>query len=201
MKYIHLFILFLLILNCSSGDIYTAGAKKLNAHKAVAIMQVDIVFSEVPSIMGSISNQMKADIMSREERERSHSKNQADDYKDITSDIISGKMLKRGLKPVERNKMALVFKEISFQQKTGAESRNEIGKLTGADCIYTSSLNISLEQGLISNKYVYNFSGKLISVSDGSILASGAVSISKSDLNTSYISEVVSDWFSGIDLE
>ncbi len=124
----------------------------------------------------------------------------AERFQDSVTETINRNLLDRGFIPVERTRIKEILKEIGFQQ-TGLvdhEKAVKIGQLSRADALFMGRLSVHAERDLFSRRIDIEFSGSIVSVTEGIVLLSGEGSMKNADLTSPAISRLINRWFRGI---
>ncbi|MBE7439416.1 MAG: hypothetical protein HS115_13230 [Spirochaetales bacterium] len=127
---------------------------------------------------------------------RGSSGDQTGDLHSLALESIHRNFLERGFLPVERDRMASIYKEITFSQSgLSSADRKEVGQLASADALYFAEVNISMEKGWFQDKIRLSYTGRLISVEEGYVLMSGEAVRSHSEFEPGQIPDLVTRWF------
>jgi len=124
------------------------------------------------------------------------SSDQTGDLHSLALEAIHRNFLERGFLVVERERMASIYKEITFSQSgLSSADRKQVGQLASADALYFADVNISMEKGWFKDKIRLSYTGRLISVEEGYVLMSGEAVRSDSEFEPARIPDLVTRWF------
>lgn len=110
-------------------------------------------------------------------------------------DTILKNFLDKGFYPVEREQLRQILKEYSLRQAGVIDDLKEL-KLSGIDSIFTAHLQIRIVSSFWKTKAILSFSGRLMDIKTGMILASGSISKEFEEIREKNITSMIDSWFS-----
>ena len=198
-----LFLCALTFAGCKSGHIHARKARELRKHRKIAVTSIQIDLIEKKGCV-LFSSGLKTGRVAIE---------------DYAVDVINNNLLKKGFVPIERRRIKHILRE-QGRTNTGLYAEPAaIGRLAGAAAIFTGNISIRTElehhphlatailfpPSLLYRLVVPNarttitFSGRMISVNDGSILMSGEAANKEEGFEMDQVRELVDEWFEDLD--
>ncbi|MCB1158327.1 MAG: hypothetical protein H7A25_05130 [Leptospiraceae bacterium] len=192
LKVYHLLILSLSILfSCKSFHLSQTDKKYLQNNKKVGIhgFQVQI---ETQETLGARLSRGVVQLVFPDSKDGKPDKEK---LKDLAMDTILKNFLDKGFYPVEREQLRQILKEYSLRQAGVIDDLKEL-KLSGIDSIFTAHLQIRIVSSFWKTKAILSFSGRLMDIKTGMILASGSISKEFEEIREKNITSMIDSWFS-----
>lgn len=188
---------------CKARQVHSLGSVQLRAHRKVAVTNVQIDLIEDKGCI-LFSSGLKTGRVAIE---------------DYSVDVIHNNFLKIGFVPIERRRIKAILHEQGRTQTGLYGEQAEIGRLAGANAIFTGNISIRTElehhphlatailfppsllyRLVVPNaKTTLTFSGRLVSVRDGSILMSGETTRKEEGFEMDQVRELIDEWFEDMD--
>ena len=197
------FALLTLAVACGSGQVQSRPAEELRRHRKIAVTNIQIDLIEKKACI-LYSTGIKAGKVAIE---------------DYSVDLIHKNMLGLGFRPIERRRIKYILREQARTNSGLYAEPGRIGRILGASAIFTGNIAIRTElehhptlatailfpPSLLYRLIVPNarttltFSGRLVSVEDGTILISGETTKRKIGFEMDMVREVVDEFFEDVD--
>lgn len=180
--------------NCSSFSLSQVNKEILKQNPKVGLHELEIsIESEESSFSASLKKGLSS-FLFPESKDRNEDKKK---LREIVANTVLKNFLDKGFLPIEREKLRQILKEYSLNQTGITDSVKEL-KISGVDCIFSGALRLRVVHEFWSSYTMISFSGRLMKIDDGLILASGSISKKFDEIKEDKIIDLIDTWFSGL---
>ena len=124
-----------------------------------------------------------------------------DELRDHLTERVNYNLLNLGFVPIERTRLQSILKEAGFQQSgaTDAKTAARIGELSNAESLFFGRLFVQMGRKNGQPKIDITFTGRLVSVREGTILLSGTMTETDREASMEDLVEIIDEWFDHVE--